>query len=311
MKKMLCPFIVVLFSACTAFAQDAPKTEDQKAIRTVIESYVKAFNAQDAEKLVSYWAENGDYVDQRGRMIKGRENILAEYDAFFKAFGKPTMTINVASLDFANEDVVIEDGVREVQFPENQPTREIRYTAVHVKKDGKWLVQSVRDAVLFKESNYEYLRGLEWMVGEWLDEEEGGVAIQTSCDWSPNQNFLIRTFTTMVKGEETIGGTQWIGWDPVKGNIRSWLFDSDGGYGEANWVPDGDKWIIEASSVRPNGKLVKETHIITLLDQDKMSLETRDRTLDGKPLPDVKEIVARREGTSDKDSQPVVKNPAP
>jgi hypothetical protein len=165
-------------------------------------------------------------------MVMGQEGILNEYDAFFKAFGKPTMTINVTSLDFANEDVAIEDGVREVQFPENQPARENRYTAVHVKKDGKWFVHSVRDAVLFKESNYEYLRGLEWMVGEWLDEEEGGVVIQTSCDWSPNRNFLIRSFTTLVNGEETLGGTQWIGWDPVKGNIRSWLFDSDGGYGE-------------------------------------------------------------------------------
>jgi len=310
MKKALCLFLAVLFSACTVFAQDAPQTEDQKAIQTVIENYVKAFNAQDAEKLVSYWAEDGNYVDLRGRTIEGRENILAEYDAFFKAFGKPTMTIHVASVELANPDVAIEDGVREIQFPDNQPTREIRYTAVHIKKDGKWLVKSVRDAVAFKDSNYEYLRPLEWMVGDWLDEEEGGVAIQTSCDWSPNRNFLIRSFTTMVNGEETIGGTQWIGWDPVKGNIRSWLFDSDGGFGEGNWVPDGDKWIIEANSVRPNGKLVKETHVITFLDQDQMSLETVDRTLDGQPLPDVKEIVARREGTSDKDQQPVVKDPA-
>jgi len=310
MKKTVCPFIAVLFSACAVFAQDAPRIEDQKAIQTVIESYVKAFNAQDAEKLVSYWAENGDYVDLRGRMIKGRENIQAEYDTFFKAFGKPTMTIKVSALDFGNEDVVIEDGIREILFPENEPSREMRYTAIHVKKDGKWLVQSVRDAVVFEDSNYDYLRGLEWMVGEWLDEEEGGVAIQTRCDWSTNRNFLIRSFTTMVNGEETIGGTQWIGWDPVKGNIRSWLFDSDGGYGEGAWTQDGDKWIVESNSVSPNGKLVKETHVITFLDQDTMNLETGNRTLDGEPLPDVKVIVARREDASDKDSQPVVKDPA-
>jgi uncharacterized protein (TIGR02246 family) len=310
MMKRVCPFLLVLFSASTVLAQGAPQTEDQKAIRTVIENYVKAFNAQDAQKMVSYWAENGDYVDLRGRMIKGRENILAEYDTFFKAFGKPTMTINVSSLDFANENAVIEDGVREVDFPGNQPTREIRYTAVHVKKDGKWLLQSVRDAVVFEDSNYEYLQGLEWMVGDWLDEGEGGVVIQTSCDWSPNQNFLIRSFTTMVRGKETIGGTQWIGWDSEKKAIRSWLFDSDGGYGEGNWVQDGDKWVIESSSVRPNGKVVKETNVITFVDQDKMSLETKNRTLDGKPLPDVKEIVARREATSGKGEEPGVKNAA-
>lgn len=310
-KRTLGPMVLILCMAQNVLAQDAPQTEDQKAIRSVIESYVKAFNAQDAGTLASYWEQDGDYIDQRGRMVIGRENILAEYDSFFKAFGKPTMTINVASLDYANEDVVIEDGVREVQFPGDQPTREIRYTAVHVKKDGKWLVHSVRDAVLFKESNYEYLRGLEWMVGEWLDEEEGGVAIQTSCDWSPNRNYLIRTFTTMVNGEETIGGTQWIGWDPIKGNIRSWLFDSDGGYGEGTWVADGNQWTIESNSTCPNRKLVRETYIITLLDQDKMSLEIKGRTLDGSPLPDVKEIVARREGTTGNEDPPVAKQTTP
>jgi uncharacterized protein (TIGR02246 family) len=298
-----------LFSACPLFAQDASQAEDQKAIQTTIEGYVKAFNSQDANKLVSYWADKGNYVDVRGQMTKGRENIQSQYDTFFKAFGKPTMTINVTSLDFANDDTVIEDGVREIQFPDNQPTREMRYTAVHVKKDGKWLVQSVRDAVVFNETNYKYLQGLEWMVGDWLDEEDGGVAIQTSCDWSPNRNYLIRTFTTMVNGEETLGGTQWIGWDAAKGNIRSWLFDSDGGYGEGVWTPEGDKWNVEANSVLPNGKLVKETHVITFLDQDKMSLATTNRTLDGQALPDDKVIVARREGSSNKDI-PVVKKAA-
>lgn len=309
-KQIVFPFLAVLLSVWPVVAQDASRIEDQRAIQTSIESYVKAFNAQDAETLVSYWTENGDYIDLRGRMIKGRENIQAEYDSFFKAFGKPTMTLKVASLDFGNEDVVIEDGIREIQFPENQPSKEMRYTAIHVKKDGKWLVQSVRDAVVFGDSNYDRLVALEWMAGEWLDEEEGGVAIQTSCDWSPNRNFLIRTFTTMVNGEETLGGTQWIGWDPVKGNIRSWLFDSDGGYGEGVWIQDGDKWTVESSSVSPLGKTVKETHVITFLDQDTMSLEAVNRTLDGEPLPDLKEIVARREGTSEKDSEPAVKTSA-
>jgi len=330
MNKAVCSLLVVLFSACIVYAQTLPQTEDpkaapatatqkvmattsaqqvmpqtedQKAIRTMIENYVKAFNAQDAEKLASYWAENGDYIDMQGRMIKGRETILAEYQGFFKAFGKPVTSIDVDSLEFAKEDMVIEDGIRETQFPENQPIRKIRYTAIHVKKDGQWFIQSVRDAMVFEESNYEYLSNLEWMVGEWLDEEEGGVAIQTSCDWSPNRNFLIRDFTTMVNGVETIGGTQWIGWDPINGNYRSWLFDSDGGFGEATWVQEGNKWTVEANSIRPNGKLIKETHIITFVDQNQMSLETINRTLDGKPLPDIKEIVARREDPSSQDKK--------
>lgn len=307
MKKQIAGSLVVfLISACSAVAQNTPQTEDQKAIQTTIESYVKAFNAQDVNKLGSFWTESGDYMDLRGRLITGRENIQTEYDSFFKAFGKPILTISLVSLHFANESTAIEDGLREIQFPDNQPIREMRYTAIHVKQDGKWLLQSVRDAVVFNDPTSENLRQLDWMVGEWLDEDQGGAAIQTSCNWSPSGKFLIRDFTTMLNGEETIGGTQWIGWDPSKENIHSWLFDSDGGYGEAEWVSDGDKWSIRSKSVRPNGKVVEETHVITFLDQDKMSLETIERTLDGQPLPDVKEIVARREGTSVEDVPPVI-----
>jgi hypothetical protein len=42
-----------------------------------------------------------------------------------------------------------------------------------------------------------------------------------------------------------------------------------------------------------------------------MSLEAKDRTLDGNPLADVKEIVTRREGTTDKVEEPVAKSSAP
>ena len=34
--------------------------------------------------------------------------------------------------------------------------------------------------------------------------------------------------------------TQRIGWDPVADHIRSWEFDSEGGFGEGKWGGDGE-----------------------------------------------------------------------
>ena len=34
-----------------------------------------------------------------------------------------------------------------------------------------------------------------------------------------------------------------IGYDPVKGRLRSWVFDSEGGFGEGSWRQEGNKWL--------------------------------------------------------------------
>ncbi len=52
----------------------------------------------------------------------------------------------------------------------NAEPEEIEYTAVDVKRDGKWLLDRVTDKS--KEvvpSHYEQLKALEWMVGQWTE----------------------------------------------------------------------------------------------------------------------------------------------
>lgn len=286
-------------------AQDAPETEDQAKIRATIEGYVDAFNERDAAKLASYWTEKCDYIDMTGRMVVGRESIQTEYEDYFRMNPGASMNITVISLDFAGEGVAIEDGVREIVEGPNIPPKSIRYTAIHVHDGEAWLVKSVRDALAFEPTNYQYLRGLEWMVGEWIDEEKDGIVFQSSCEWSPNRNFMIKSFASYRGEELVISGTQWIGWDPVREQIRSWLFDSNGGFGEGNWTRDGASWRVESTTVLPSGKVVRETHVLTFVDVDKMTFEAVDRTIDDEPLPDVKETVVQRKQEPEAEPMPL------
>lgn len=294
MKRLwLCvvPLVVCAFLS----AVNAEEKQDKEAIQKTIESYMEAFNKGDAKALAAHWAENGDYINAMGQQIKGRETIQKEYEAFFARAQQPSLEITINSIYFAKDDLVIEDGIREVTTAPNRPATRIRYTLIHVKKDGKWLVQSVRDAVAFEPSNYEHLKGMEWTIGTWVDEDESGAVIQSSCMWSENRNFIIRNFSTTLDGEVLISGTQWLGWDAVKKEIHSWLFDSKGSIGEGTWVQDGNKWIIQAETKLMNGKVVRETHIITQVDADTIQWESKNRTLDGVPLPDTKEVTVRRQ----------------
>ena len=287
--------IFVFLIGLSAYSEAKPEeTEDQAKIRGTIEAYVDSFNEHDARKLASNWVEDCDYVDMTGRMVSGRENIESEYENYFMMYPESSMEITLLSMNFAGDDVAIEDGVRLIKDSQDAEPRSIRYTAIHVRDGDDWKVKGVRDAVAFEPTNYRYLRGLEWLVGEWIDEETDGVTMRSSCSWSENRNFLIRNITTFSGDKRVISATQWIGWDPVKKKIRSWLFDSNGGYGEGNWVRDGNSWIIEAKTVLPSEKVVREKNILTFVDANHLTYESIDRTLDGEPLPSLKETVSYR-----------------
>ncbi len=293
--KKLCLWAMPLLFVAFLSAVYAQKPEDKEAIQKTIESYIEAFDKGDSKALAAHWVEDGDFINAAGNQIKGREAIQKEYEAFFAKAQQPSMEITINSIYFATDSLVIEDGIREVSVAPNRPPMRIRYTLIHIKKDGKWLIQSVRDAVAFEPSNYEHLKGMEWTIGTWVDEDESGAVIQSSCAWSENRNFIVRTFSTSLGGEVLISGTQWLGWDPVKKEIHSWLFDSKGSIGEGTWVQDGNKWTIQAETKLMSGKVIKETHTITLVDPDTIQWESKNRTLDGEALPDAKEVTVKRQ----------------
>ena len=49
-------------------------------------------------------------------------------------------------------------------------------------------------------------------------------------------------------------GQQRIGWDPLARQFKSWVFDSQGGFGEGEFSHDGDAWLIKARGVRSDGR---------------------------------------------------------
>jgi uncharacterized protein (TIGR02246 family) len=268
--------------------------EDRRGIQNTIETYVKAFNEGNVDALLEHWAENGDYVDVAGLHLKGKEQIRAAYEEFLAAAPEPQIEIAITSLDIVDDNIAIEDGFREVSVSPTLPGRRIRYTAYHVKHKGKWYLQSVRDAAAFTPTNYAYLQGLEWAVGAWESKADNGAVMSSVCTWDEGQNFLIREYSTSLQGQQISGGMQWIGWDPAEGTVRSWSFDSTGGFSEGTWSQDGASWIADSTSTLLSGQRMNEKHVLSLVDPDTLTWLAKDRSLDGAPLPDVEEVTIKR-----------------
>ena len=114
---------------------------------------------------------------------------------------------------------------------------EPRSVVLLILRDGRWLIDSIREAVGAAPLHYGRLKELGWMVGDWASEAHRpfAVSVHSTCDWTANGSYLIRNFTIRRK-DSVAGGTEVIGWDPRAHRIRSWIFESDGGFGESEWT---------------------------------------------------------------------------
>ncbi len=293
----LLAFVGTLFSALalTGMAEQ-PKgnPQEEEALLKNAEAFVAAFHKGDAKALAAFWTPDGDYTDQTGLHRKGREAIEKAFRELLAENKGLKLRIDIDGLKFITPDVAVEDGMTSVIPPDGGPPSRARYTIVHVKKEGHWYLSSVRDAPYVAPTNHEHLKVLDWLVGDWASAPEQGEVARVGYSWAPSQNFMLASFTTTFKNIAIGGGTQWIGWDPLAKQIRSWTFETAGGFGEGTFTRDGDKWIIKAAGVLHDGKKLAATNILTRIDADTMTWQTRDRTADGNPLPDVKPITMKR-----------------
>ena len=117
--------------------------------------------------------------------------------------------------------------------------------------------------------------------------------IRFSCRWTSNQNFLVQTFKVYVEGRVDFEGTQVIGWDPHAQTIRSWMFDSDGGFG----VGAGrGKRALERADVERVARRTcgSATNLYELVDENTVRYRSIGRQVDVELMPSIGPVTVVR-----------------
>jgi len=274
--------------------QPSNQSTSEAAIREAAASYVEAFNKHDAKALADQWSPDAVYQNRTtGEEAIGRAAIAEQFTTLFKEQPELKLEVTVASVQFVSPNVAIEQGTARMLAPNAEP-EEIEYSAVNVKRDGKWLLDRVTDKS--KEdtaTNYEQLKALEWMVGHWTDDSEKAT-VELDCNWTKNKNFLTRSFKLSIDGQSDFSGMQVIGWDPAAKTIRSWTFDSNGTFAEATWQHRGQRWYIRNRGVLPDGRPATMVNTMRQVDDDSFTWQTIDRTAGSELLPSIDEILIVR-----------------
>ena len=186
-----------------------------------------------------------------------------------------------------------EDGMAIVTHGPDEPAQRSPYTVVHAGQDGKWMMSSARALPDDAATPEEQLKQLRWLIGDWVDESPEALVV-TSYRWIDNQCYLLSEFKVQIGGRPVMTGTQRIGWDPLAKQIRSWVFDSEGGFGQGIWSREGNQWIVKMTGVTRDGKVASATNITTRVSKHRMTWQSRDRIVGGEKTPDIEEIPITR-----------------
>ena len=281
--------------AATIAAEPDQRADDDAAIRKAVAAYVEAFNKADAKALAAMWSPEAVYTNPlSGVQVIGREAIEKQFADIFSDSNGIKLAANTHSIDFISPGVAVEAGSAKVIEAE-QVVEESEYTAIYVKRDGVWLLDRVTEEdVVQVPSHYEQLKDLEWLVGHWVDQDDSATVV-TDCHWSRNENFLVRSFVVQIRDSIDMSGMQFIGWDPSTKQIRSWVFDSDGGFGQGTWSKKDNRWSVQQTGVLPDGRISSAVNIMTYIDDNTMTLQSVNRMLDGELLPNINEVKVTKE----------------
>lgn len=235
-------------------------------VRTMLRSYLRAFNRHDATALAAHWSEHGENLDLDSGAVTaaGRREVRDVFAALFAADDGATIDIDVHAIRPIRDDVALVDGVSLISFADGTPASS-RFSAVVVRQNGHWVLEQVREAAapVPDAAPVRPLEELDWLVGSWED-DGAGVTASTRCAWSPGRGFLVRSHVIVpdvaeprpASGADRIPAllptadtrprelTEIIGWDPDQDAIRSWIFAADGRFAEGTWRRAGDGWTV-------------------------------------------------------------------
>jgi uncharacterized protein (TIGR02246 family) len=264
----------------------AADDQEHAAIRAVANAFLDAYGAKDAAAIGALFTENAEIVDDDGEVTQGRAAIVERFARIFTANESGKLDIDVESIHLLSPAVAVEEGTATVSGDAGEKPETSRYSVIYVKQDGRWLQARIQDQTPSEETARDHLKDLEWMVGEWVNESDDEL-VSTTCSWSDNGSFLIRQFDVKIEGQVALSGTQRIGWDPLRKQFRTWVFDDEGGFAEGFVAHDEDdnQWVVKSTGVNSDGQPVTATTVFRPLDPDRIGWQTLERTVAGVALP--------------------------
>jgi uncharacterized protein (TIGR02246 family) len=303
MKMMIRPAltllsILLLTSGCgrdqTQTSQRDANPESAK-IRQNAKVYSDAFNRKDAKTLAKLWADDATLIHpDTGVTLQGTDAIEEYFREFLGQLGDAKIDLQIKSIIFPRENVAVEEGTSTLTRKGSTPEVS-SYRAYYEKQKGDWRLVEVEEPLRDEgvDAAAEHLKDLEWLIGNWVDNDKD-YEISTSSRWDDHKKFIVQKFSVAKDNVPTMEGNQIIAWDPARETIRSWVFDSAGGFGEGRWTKKGNTWVVETAFTLANGDRASSVNIYSKIGPDTYTWQSTGREVAGEFHPDISPLTVTR-----------------
>ena len=122
----------------------------------------------------------------------------------------------------------------------------------------------------------------------------GDREVTTTYTWDDKKAFIRARFVVREKGKEVLTGRQIIGRDAAANVLRSWVFESEGGFGSGVWRRDGKEWTVESEGTNADGSTTASVNILTPVNADAFTWQSQDRSAGADAQPDTLPIRVTR-----------------
>lgn len=270
--------------------------EKEKPFWESAQKFVDAYAARDAKAIGELFTEDAEFFDEYGELTTGRDAIVDLFQSVFDEAPEARLDeINLQKVRYVAPNVAIEEGLVVATPMPGAASQLSRYIAVHVREDDEiWRIDTLKDYRQEGLGRQEQLQRLAWLVGDWVSEDSDSV-VETRCGWSEDGNFLLREFTVHIAGRDVMTGVQRIGWDPVRKELRSWMFDSEGGFSQGTWKQAGPRWIVVANGVTAEGETANGTAVYNIIDSEMFTWQYQNMVIGSEFIADIDPIMMIRQ----------------
>ncbi len=151
-KRIVVALVVAIpFSLCDSSTPQSAESADRAAIQSVLDAHGAAWTRGDSDAATATLTEDADWVSGTGRVFVGRPAITKMHRDVLSGAAKGTRHSHpgTPNIRFITQDVAIVDGDSYMagfhdEHGHELPAEYSRYTAVFVKKGGKWYVTAFR-----------------------------------------------------------------------------------------------------------------------------------------------------------------------
>ncbi len=294
LSRRLVPLVLILATMClTLGSRSFLKAADDvalTAIRQRAAAYVKALNEGDKATLEAIWANDGTFVDAGGAQ-NARELIAQKFTKELSSQRHSFRNIE-SRLRLITQDVAIQEGSTEFADEQAFGTRSY-FTATWVKRDGNWMLECLHESIPTRPPQNTRFNDLAWLLGEFSGQADDGTNVVVVAAISPDGNFILRDFLVTRANGDIHTLHQRIAWDTIGDSFKSWIFDSDGSYGEGAWRSHGKNWIVTNTGATTAGQPKSAVNLYTHIEPDGFFVEAVGVMLGDESRPNVKVRLTR------------------